>query len=307
MALKYAANGMQFFDCETCGNEWSRMATKGQPPKACPSCRGKRTEKVKVEIEVEAETNELPKARKGEHEMFPLLQAYAAARVPVMLVGPAGSGKTTACQVLAERMGLEYLTQSCSPDMTAIDFSGYMNASGAYTSAPLYHAFKDGGVFLLDEMDAGSPSALVYANAILASVAGTRITFPNGETVERHSDFVPVASANTFGNGATKEYSGRVKLDGATTNRFGRIEWDYDERFELALAGKSPAAVDWCKYVQRVRRAAKAAKADMLATPRNTINGARLLESGVPRDMVEQTQLWAGVSDDTKRSVIAHL
>ena len=58
--------------------------------------------------------------------------------------------------------------------------------------------------------------------------------FPTGR-VYAHENFRVVAAANTFGTGASYEYTGRTQLDAATLDRFAPIYIDYDERIENAL------------------------------------------------------------------------
>jgi MoxR-like ATPase len=66
----------------------------------------------------------------------------------------------------------------------------------------------------------------------------------NGTTIKRHPDFIPVATANTWGTGGSnREYNAREKLDFATLDRWrmGRVFVDLDESVEdyiLGLAGK---------------------------------------------------------------------
>jgi MoxR-like ATPase len=53
--------------------------------------------------------------------------------------------------------------------------------------------------------------------------------------VEKHENFRIVATANTYGNGATLEFIGRNAIDGATLDRFTVIDWNIDEILELKL------------------------------------------------------------------------
>jgi hypothetical protein len=63
----------------------------------------------------------------------------------------------------------------------------------------------------------------------------------SGETVTRGETHYPVATANTFGTGATAQYGGREKLDAATRDRWamGRIYVDIDESLESLIAHES--------------------------------------------------------------------
>ncbi|MBM7554527.1 AAA family ATPase [Thalassobacillus pellis] len=251
----------------------------------------------------EAESKqEEPKRR---HKAFPTLLATAQAGVPVMLVGPAGSGKSTAGRQVAEEMGLSFRSESCNPMMTKWDLFGFVGPNGNYVPGVIREAFENGGVVLLDEMDASNPAVLVSINLLASVEAGETVTFPDGKNVPRHENFVLIAGANTFGDGASAEYVGREQLDAATLDRFAMVEWSYDEALERKAAGEDQAA--WVVCVQDVRAAAERASVSLLVTPRASINGAKLIRKGMDRETVANLVLWKGVSTDEKRSILAQM
>lgn len=179
-----------------------------------------------------------------QHANFPtLLRALSAkkqdgTRANVWLVGPAGSGKTSAAHATANALGLRFFAKSVGPQTSESSLLGYFDANGRYVRTTLREAFENGGVFLLDEVDAGNPAVLVVINAILANgEAG----FPDGN-VKKHKDFVLVAGANTIGQGADRQYVGRQQIDAATLDRFVFLTWDYDPTLIASVCG-IPA--DW--------------------------------------------------------------
>ena len=109
--------------------------------------------------------------------------------------------------------------------------TGYMDATGDYVRTAFRNAFEHGGVFLFDEVDNGNANALGVVNSALANGS---MAFPDG-MVKRHPDFLCVASANTYGRGADRQYVGRQALDAAFMDRFEVIHVDYDEALEEAL------------------------------------------------------------------------
>jgi MoxR-like ATPase len=290
---------VQTLKCQNCGSEWTRTATRGRPPAYCDACRrlgptlGKR-----VEVERPAEAGVI---KPGKHYAFATLLAVATARIPAMLVGPAGSGKTTAGRQVAETLGLSFTSESCNPQMTKWDVMGFVGPNGNYVPGVMREAFEHGGVVLLDEMDASNPAVLVSINMLASVSVGETVTFPDGADVPRHPDFILIAGANTFGDGASGEYVGREQLDAATLDRFACVEWGYDETLERALAGAD--AQEWVTFVQAVRAAAKATRAPMLVTPRATINGAALIRGGMSRKVAADLTVWKGVSRDVRRMV----
>ncbi|WP_221568635.1 AAA family ATPase [Alkalihalobacillus sp. TS-13] len=222
-----------------------------------------------------------------------------------MLVGPAGSGKSTAGRQVAEEMGLSFKSESCNPMMTKWDLFGFVGPNGNYIPGVIREAFEKGGVILLDEMDASNPAVLVSINLLASVEAGETVTFPDGKNVPRHENFVLIAGANTFGDGASNDYVGREQLDAATLDRFAIVEWSYDEALEQKAAGEDQT--DWVIYVQEVRAAAELAGVSLLVTPRASINGAKLLRKGMDRETVANLVLWKGVSPDAKRSILAKM
>lgn len=149
--------------------------------------------------------------------------------IPTMLVGPAGSGKNVCIKQVADALGLNmYYTNNVSNEFK---ITGFVDAGGVYHETEFYKAFKNGGLFFLDEIDSSDPSALIILNS---AISNGYVTFPH-EKVERHSNFRCVAAANTWGNGIDFQYVGRNALDGASLDRFVSISFDYDESLEKAL------------------------------------------------------------------------
>ena len=166
----------------------------------------------------------------------------------IMLVGPAGCGKSHLAEQVAESLGLDYSSVSCSSDMSSSVLTGWLLPSdgGKFEYAPsdFINLYENGGVFLLDEMDAADPSILLIINQALAN---GRITIPQrkGNTVvKRHPNFIAVAATNTFGRGGNLMYS-RERLDESTIDRSrsGMIELDYDPELEAKLV--DPEVLEW--------------------------------------------------------------
>lgn len=163
------------------------------------------------------------------HSEFERILKLLENDIPTMLVGPAGSGKNVCIKQVADAMGLEmYYTNNVSNEFK---ITGFVDAGGVYHETEFYKAFKNGGIFFLDEIDSSDPSALIILNS---AIANGYVTFPH-EKVERHANFRCVAAANTWGNGRDYQYVGRNALDGASLDRFVSIKFDYDRNLEKAL------------------------------------------------------------------------
>lgn len=198
---------------------------------------------IKVEDKVKVETGGIIK-----HMKFNEIKTCVENNIPVYLYGPAGSGKNHVLQQIAEDLELDfYFTNSVQQEYK---ITGFIDAGGTYHETEFYKAFKDGGLFFLDEMDASIPEVLVLLNAALAN---GYFEFPNGK-INAHKDFTVVAAGNTVGTGADEQYSGRLQLDQATLDRFAMIEFDYDRRIEVAIAGGNNELVN---FIRDLRSQAK--------------------------------------------------
>lgn len=163
------------------------------------------------------------------HEKYQQILRQTQLDEPIMLIGPAGSGKNVAVAQVAESLGLKmYYTNNASNEFK---LTGFIDAGGNYRDTEFYKAFKNGGLFFLDEIDNSDPSALIVINSALAN---GYMAFPH-ETIDRHPDFHIIAAANTWGKGADLQYVGRNALDAATLDRFDNIFFDYDRKLEECL------------------------------------------------------------------------
>lgn len=231
------------------------------------------------------------------HLAFERVLRYCANRKSVMLVGPAGSGKTTLAEQVAETLGLPfYMSGKCADE---VKITGYMDAGGTYRRTAFREAYEKGGLFLFDEMDGWSPDAIIAVNAPLAGQWGD---FPDG-MIKRHPDFVAIGAANTYGRGADRQYVGREQLDAATLDRFAVIEIEYDEDLELAISCDR----DWTLYVQKVRKAVETAKVRHVVSPRASIEGGIMLKAGEPRADVENAYIWKGLDEPVMNRVKAEI
>lgn len=225
-----------------------------------------------------------------QHYQFEQLLKIAAIREHCMLTGPAGSGKTTVCESIALALDLPFYCLSVGEQTTVSHLMGYMDAQGAYQPGQFYHAYKTGGLILIDEMDAGNANVLVCLNMLLANGA---CTFPNNERVHKHTDFVCFAAANTFGRGAG-DYVGRNEIDAATLDRFLKVSFGYDEKLERQIAGNDT----WVDIVQSYRARAISLRLKVVISPRASIKGASLLRAGFGLEDAENMTIFCGLSPE---------
>lgn len=184
------------------------------------------------------------------HPKFDTVLKKVAMGDAVYMYGPAGSGKNILAQQVAKALGLNFYY--CSTITQEYKLEGFIDAGGVYHETELYRAFKNGGLFMLDEMDASCPEALIILNNALEQ---GYFTFPCG-VVKAHENFRCIAAGNTCGHGATVEFNGRMKIDEATLNRFSIEYMGYDERIELACAGDDSELVE---FIHELRKASQKA------------------------------------------------
>lgn len=186
------------------------------------------------------------------HEKFDTIVKFVANNEPVFLTGPAGSGKNVLCQQVAKALGLNFYFSNAVTQEYKI--TGFTDAMGVFHESQFYKAFKYGGLFMLDEMDASIPEVLVILNAAIAN-RYFDFSAPIGY-VEAHPDFRVVAAGNTFGLGANYEYVGRNQLDMASLDRFAVVKVSYDRNIELNVAQGNVELVD---FADDLRKAAEKA------------------------------------------------
>lgn len=264
-----------------------------------------------------------------QHVQFETLLRIVSQRINSWLVGPAGSGKTSAAHAVAQALNLDFYAKSVGPQTSESSLLGYYDANGRYVRTQLRDAFENGGVFLLDEVDAGNPAVLVVINALLAN---GDCAFPDG-VVKKHPDFVLIAGANTIGQGADRQYVGRQQIDAATLDRFAFLPWSYDPRIEAAACGcpieffsecPVPEATDfvaiddetvvnrrvetYVKKVVAIRNsiAGLGKGVRVIVSPRASIHGVKLVRAGFRVEDVLDICVWKGCDADTRAKIEAN-
>ena len=178
-----------------------------------------------------------------QHKKFETVLKFVANDEPVYLTGPAGSGKNVICKQVAETLGLDfYFTNAVTQEYK---LTGFTDANGVFHESQFYKAFVNGGLFMLDEMDASIPEVLIILNA---AIANRYFDFPAPiGKVEANPNFRVIAAGNTTGYGADSSYVGRNTLDAASLDRFAMIEIDYDEQIELGVTNGNTELVKFCR------------------------------------------------------------
>lgn len=209
--------------------------------------------------------------------------AAAALRLPVLLKGPTGCGKTRFVEHMAWRLGRPLITVACHEDMTAGDLVGrwLLDAEGTrWQDGPLTLAARHGAICYLDEI----AEARADTTVVIHPLADTRRALPleqRNELLHAHDDFLLVVSCNPAYQGLHKQ------LKPSLRQRFCALDFDYpDADHEIRIVAHeggvdATLARRLVDLGQRTRRL----KADGLeegASTRMLIHAAALIRQGLP-------------------------
>lgn len=252
-----------------------------------------------------------PQAIQGQHETFPTLLAEMQMGHGVAITGPAGSGKTYGAIEAAKRLGMTVHVQASMDD--AFDLLGFRDAQGNYQPTPAYRWATDqnpkGSVLILDEMDRADARALCAAHAMMANGI---VNFPH-EEVQVPPQHLVICTMNTWGSGATGQYVGAAKLDGATLNRFPtRLVWDYDVDLEANIiqgvcgGDKAPKHIGGvvAGWSSKLRDVLHKQGVYVIWSPRDSMAFAKRLASGVSFDRAIERSVLATLDKGPRERVL---
>ncbi len=152
-----------------------------------------------------------------------LYEAAYAERLPVMVKGPTGCGKSRFVEYMAWKLGKPLISVACNEDMTASDLVGrfLLDKDGTrWEDGPLTIAARIGGICYLDEVVEARQDTTV----VIHPLTDHRRMLPldkKGEVVEAHPDFQLVISYNPGYQSLMKD------LKQSTKQRFTALEFDY--------------------------------------------------------------------------------
>ena len=210
------------------------------------------------------------------------------------LVGSAGCGKSAMTRQVAKELGLPYLCISCGIGTSSTEFVGYKYPTRESTKFAEYYSKPS--IILLDEFTSLDPAVAQICNAALAN---DEIETTTG-TVYRDPNCIIIATSNTFGGGASRQYVANNQLDASTIDRFigGIIEVNYSESFESQYDSE---VVD---YVNSLRNIIKTYDFRRIASTRMIQAGCALKKAYV---MDWKEQLIINWSNEERRVVTEHL
>jgi nitric oxide reductase NorQ protein len=223
---------------------------------------------------------------RGEVELF---EAAWRNRVPVLLKGPTGCGKTRFMEYVAWRLGRPLVTVSCHDDLTAADLVGRFLVTADRTEwadGPMTHAVRIGAILYLDEIVEARKDTTVVIHP-LADDRRSLYIEKRGEVLRAPPEFMIAISYNPGYQSVLKE------LKPSTRQRFVAIDFDYPAaEVEAAIVARE-AGVDASTAERLVRlahmtRNLKGNGLDEGASTRLLVHAGKLIAQGVhPRAACE--------------------
>jgi nitric oxide reductase NorQ protein len=228
-----------------------------------------------------------------------LYEAAFGARMPVMLKGPTGVGKTRFIEHMAWRLGRPLVTVACHEDMTASDLVGryLLDAAGTtWHDGPLTLAVRHGAICYLDEIVEARQDTTV----VIHPLADDRRVLPiekKNEIVEAGRDFHLVISYNPGYQSVLKD------LKESTKQRFGAIDFAYpasDVETEIVAheAGIAPHVAERLVRTGQRTRNLRGHGLDEGASTRMLIHAGRLIVAGVSIAEACEMAIILPISDD---------
>lgn len=230
---------------------------------------------------------------------IPLFEAAYASRIPVLMKGPTGSGKTRFMEYMAWRLKRPLITVSCHDDLTASDLVGrYLITSSetVWVDGPLARAVRCGGICYLDEVVEARKDTTVVIHP-LADDRRMLAMEKRGEILHAPPEFLLAMSYNPGYQSVLKE------LKQSTRQRFVAIEFDYpgaelERRIVLQETGLDADNTDKLIRLATMTRNLKGNGLDEGASTRLLVHAGKLIKRGIPPRIACQGAISRALSDD---------
>ncbi|MCV6636707.1 CbbQ/NirQ/NorQ/GpvN family protein [Candidatus Albibeggiatoa sp. nov. NOAA] len=237
-----------------------------------------------------------------------IYEAAYSSRLPVMIKGPTGCGKSRFIEYMAWKLGKPLITVACNEDMTASDLVGryLLDANGTrWLDGPLTTAARIGAICYLDEVVEARQDTTV----VIHPLTDHRRTLPldkKGELVNAHEDFQLVISYNPGYQSMMKD------LKQSTKQRFVGMDFDYPSaQVEAEIISKEAQCdVELATKLVKIGSTARNLKGHGLdegISTRLMVYAANLMSQGVAAPAACRTALVRPITDDADiRATLDH-
>jgi len=220
-------------------------------------------------------------------------------RLPVLLKGPTGCGKTRFMEYMAWRLKRPLITVSCHDDLTASDLVGRYLVKGGETiwvDGPLTRAVRVGGICYLDEIVEARKDTMV----VIHPLADDRRTLPMeklGQLLEASDDFCLAISYNPGYQSVLKD------LKQSTRQRFVALEFDYpsaelERKIVASESGVDAALADKLVKFAHMTRNLKGSGLEEGASTRLLVHAGKLINGGIDPVTACRGAVAQAVTDD---------
>ena len=228
-----------------------------------------------------------------------LFEAAFAAKLPAMLKGPTGCGKTRFVEYMAHRMNRPLITVACHEDLSATDLVGRFLLEGDETvwhDGPLTKAVREGAICYLDEVVEARKDTVV----IIHPLTDDRRRLPiekRGTVLEAPEEFMLVVSYNPGYQSILKD------LKQSTRQRFVAMEFDYpNAEAETEIVSKEggiekETAKDLVTIGQKVRNLRGHGLEEGVST-RLLIYAAQMIAQGIKPIDAAEVAIVSPITDD---------
>ena len=229
-----------------------------------------------------------------------VFEAAYKRRLPVMLKGPTGCGKTRFLEYMAFQLKRPLVTVSCHEDLTSSDLVGRFLLEGAETiwhDGPLTRAVKAGAICYLDEIVEARTDSTVVIHSLTDHRRKLTIE-KKGQEIDAHEDFMLVISYNPGYQTVLKD------LKPSTKQRFIAINFDFPpeevERKILVreVPGTRPEIAQQLVAIGRKARLLKDHGLEESASTRALVYAANMMNAGLDPIAACQVAMVNPITDD---------
>lgn len=228
-----------------------------------------------------------------------IFAAAYAERLPVMLKGPTGCGKTRFVEHMAWRLKKPLITIAAHEDMTAADLAGryLLEPNGTvWHDGPLTVAVRNGAICYLDEIVEARQDTTV----VIHPLTDARRVLPlekHNELVKAHADFQLTISYNPGYQSAVKD------LKESTKQRFVAIDFDYpppatEAAIVIRESGVDDAMANVLVAIAERSRNLQGHGLDEGASTRMLIHAGRMVRAGLPLAAAVQSSIVLPITDN---------
>ena len=195
----------------------------------------------------------------------------------VLFHGPAGTGKTISCKLVAQATGMPIMeTINCTENLDEFVLGKYIPQDDKIIFKESYvtKAIREGGAVVFEEINFAKPQYLAFLNSLLDDNGFVRLD--NGEVVKRNPNFRFFATMNMG-------YFGTKELNQALFNRFSaiiEIAALSDEAISRMLTTRVPECTPLVDKIigvyHKIKKKVEAEELDVVISPRNLENWVRL-------------------------------